>query len=153
MTWDEIVGHEGTLEPLRRALGEERLHHSLLFHGPEGVGKRRSAFALAAAIQCTEAPGTGCGQCAACRRVLQGYGQNQLGDDGEVSQWGLSFGFWLMKGFGNPDADTDKDGLEIGQLLRAQLFHYGRKNGEVSRANIGALRITKIDRYPLALKI
>jgi DNA polymerase-3 subunit delta' len=78
--FDDIVGHNSALEPLQRALAADRLHHSLLFHGPEGVGKRHSAFALASAIQCTEQPGTGCGACSACRRVLQGYHHNQLKD-------------------------------------------------------------------------
>lgn len=79
-TFDDIVGHARALEPLQRALAADRLHHSLLFHGPEGVGKRRTAFALAAAIQCTEQPGSGCGVCPACRRVLQGYEKNRLQD-------------------------------------------------------------------------
>jgi len=79
-TFDDIVGHAKALEPLQRALAADRLHHSLLFHGPEGVGKRRAAFALAAAIQCVEQPGTGCGACPACRRVLQGYDRDRLKD-------------------------------------------------------------------------
>ncbi len=82
--FDEIIGQDRALEPVRRALQGDRLHHSLLFHGVEGVGKRRSAFALAAAIQCSEAPGAGCGQCAVCRRVLQGYEQRQLKDRAQV---------------------------------------------------------------------
>ncbi len=79
-TFDDIVGHGRVLEPLQRALATDRLHHALLFHGPEGVGKRRSAFALAAAIQCSEQPGTGCGSCPACRRVLGGYDHDHLKD-------------------------------------------------------------------------
>lgn len=39
-----------------------------------------------------------------------GYGTNQLDVDGEIGHWGLTFGYWLMRGYGNPDADTDGDG-------------------------------------------
>jgi DNA polymerase-3 subunit delta' len=82
--FDEITGHEKSLEPLRRALASQRLHHSLLFHGPEGVGKRLAAFALAAALQCAEQTDQGCGTCASCRRVRQGYETNQLKDRTQV---------------------------------------------------------------------
>ena len=51
----------------------ERLHHALLFVGPEGIGKDWLARALAAALLC-DAPtagGRACGACAACRWLSQ----------------------------------------------------------------------------------
>jgi DNA polymerase-3 subunit delta' len=81
--FDRIVGHERALGPLRRALAEGRLHPALLFHGPEGVGKRLAAFALAAALNCPEAPGEGCGACPSCRRVLEGHALRDLASAGE----------------------------------------------------------------------
>jgi len=78
VVFDSIVGHERILRTLRRAAAEDRLPSSLLFHGPDGVGKRMTAFALAAALNCTGAPADGCGECPACRRILKGYGETKL---------------------------------------------------------------------------
>lgn len=47
LTLDDIIGHAPAREFLRRALREDRLPQSLLFTGPEGVGKKTVAFALA----------------------------------------------------------------------------------------------------------
>jgi DNA polymerase-3 subunit delta' len=72
-TFDDIVGHEQPLRLVRSALKEGRLHHSLLFHGPEGVGKRTVALLVAAALNCVRTGGTDtCGACAACHRVGKG---------------------------------------------------------------------------------
>lgn len=72
-TFAPIRGHGEVCAALRRAATEERLAHGLLFAGPEGVGKRAVAAALAAWMQCT-APGAddACGECAACRQVAAG---------------------------------------------------------------------------------
>ncbi len=78
MIFDLIVGHERSLAALQRAAAEDRLPPSLLFHGPDGVGKRRVAFALAGALNCTESPGRGCGECPACCRILKGYEETKL---------------------------------------------------------------------------
>jgi len=67
MTFAQILGHERQKEVLRRALKQDRLAHAYLFSGPEGVGKRLMALALARAVFCLE--GTGCGSCVACRKV------------------------------------------------------------------------------------
>lgn len=67
MTFADILGHERQKTILRRALGSGRLAHAYLFEGPDGVGKRLMALALARAIFCVEQ--RGCGQCAACRKV------------------------------------------------------------------------------------
>ena len=43
----DIVGHDSLRERLSAALEQDRLPHGLLFAGPEGVGKRATADALA----------------------------------------------------------------------------------------------------------
>ncbi|MGD8377160.1 MAG: DNA polymerase III subunit delta' [Acidobacteriota bacterium] len=78
MSFEGIVGQDRALDALRRGLDEDRLHPSLLFHGPDGVGKRLTAFHLAAALNCLAAPGTGCGECPSCLRIERGYGENRL---------------------------------------------------------------------------
>lgn len=65
----DTLAHQPTaVATLRRAAAGGRLAHAHLFWGPEGVGKTRSALALAQAIFCTEATAP-CGACADCRRV------------------------------------------------------------------------------------
>jgi DNA polymerase-3 subunit delta' len=69
MGFSEIIGHRKQLEVLRLALANERLHHAYLFIGPEGIGKRTVAFALAKAVHCSEAENDFCGSCANCKRI------------------------------------------------------------------------------------
>ena len=67
MTFDRIIGHARQKEFLRRTLAHNRLAHAYLFEGPQGVGKRLTALALARTVFCSE--GTGCGECAPCRKI------------------------------------------------------------------------------------
>jgi DNA polymerase-3 subunit delta' len=67
MTFDQILGHERQKEILHRALANNRLAHAYLFAGPEGIGKRLMALALARAIVCAEQ--RGCGDCLPCRKI------------------------------------------------------------------------------------
>ncbi|MBE0500550.1 MAG: DNA polymerase III subunit delta' [Desulfuromonadales bacterium] len=67
MTFDQIIGHDRQKEFLRRTLAHNRLAHAYLFEGPQGVGKRLTALALARTVFCAEA--TGCGDCIPCRKI------------------------------------------------------------------------------------
>jgi len=67
MTFANIIDHDRQKEILRLALKNKRLAHAYLFEGPEGVGKKLMALALARALFCEE--GEGCGECASCRKV------------------------------------------------------------------------------------
>ncbi|MCM2263736.1 MAG: DNA polymerase III subunit delta' [Desulfuromonadales bacterium] len=67
MTFAQIIGHERQKDILRRALAGGRLAHAYLFAGPEGVGKRLMALAVARTLFCEQR--TGCGECAACRKL------------------------------------------------------------------------------------
>jgi len=67
MTFDQILGHARQKEILDRSLASGRLAHAYLFSGPDGVGKRLMALALARAIVCHEQ--RGCGDCQACRKI------------------------------------------------------------------------------------
>ena len=53
--WDTILGHEKNIAHLRRLWQEQRMPHALLFCGAEGIGKKRTALSLAAALLCMEA--------------------------------------------------------------------------------------------------
>jgi DNA polymerase-3 subunit delta' len=72
MSLTAIKGQSAALSTLRNALAADRLAHAYLFVGPSGVGKKRTALALAQALLCTEQVGTGCESCAACRAVVSG---------------------------------------------------------------------------------
>jgi DNA polymerase-3 subunit delta' len=67
MTFDKIIGHARQKEFLRRTLAHNKLAHAYLFEGPQGVGKRLTALALARSIFCLE--GTGCKECVPCRKI------------------------------------------------------------------------------------
>ena len=86
MTFRDLVGHRTTLGLMARALDAGTLPPSLIFGGPDGVGKRQAAIALAQALNCLNpvrpapwADGSApplaidaCGQCPPCRRIARG---------------------------------------------------------------------------------
>src|SRR5204863_40288 len=93
MPFSSVAGHRAVLELLARAVARQALPQSLIFAGPDGVGKRRTALALAQILNCdhpiTTADGgsgsvtsadTGtapvgidaCGACGPCLRIARG---------------------------------------------------------------------------------
>ncbi len=77
----DIVGQDDAVDRLRRVLSGERMPHAFLFAGPDGVGRRTTATALAAALLCENSGGgsllageepDACGQCAGCRLMAAG---------------------------------------------------------------------------------
>ncbi len=68
----KIEGQTQALATLRGLIEAEELPPPLLFHGPEGCGKRTSALAFAAALVCRQRRGSdACACCSACQRVTQ----------------------------------------------------------------------------------
>ena len=89
-----IVGHRRLISLLSRAVARDTVPPSLILAGPAGVGKRRTAVALAEAINCLQ-PQTAadlerdaCGACAACRRIVRGVHPDVIviepGDSGSI---------------------------------------------------------------------
>jgi DNA polymerase-3 subunit delta' len=72
MLFDNIQGQESALATLRHTLAGDRLGHAYLFTGPAGVGKKRTALALAQALLCDDKPRESCGVCAGCVSVAAG---------------------------------------------------------------------------------
>lgn len=68
MSFEGVIGQEEAKRLLLRALEKDRLAHTLLLYGPEGIGKIALAVGLARALVCPESIG-GCGVCSACRKV------------------------------------------------------------------------------------
>jgi DNA polymerase-3 subunit delta' len=61
-----LYGHESIQQRLASAAEREALPASLLFHGPQGIGKQRLALWLAQFLLC-RVPGRPCGRCQDCR--------------------------------------------------------------------------------------
>ena len=69
MPWQSIRGHDRVVEELRANLRHGRLPHAFLFVGPEGIGKRTFALALARALLCERNDPDAldpCGRCESC---------------------------------------------------------------------------------------
>ncbi len=65
-----LRGHAHALRLLRELAASDGPIPPLLLHGPDGVGKRSAALALAAALVCPNAAeGDACGRCSACQRI------------------------------------------------------------------------------------
>src|SRR3990170_7463544 len=64
--WEQIKGHEETINLLRGVIDKGRPSHAYLFSGPRGVGKAKTAVTFAAALNCASA----CGACPSCRAVF-----------------------------------------------------------------------------------
>src|SRR5947207_953569 len=98
MPFSAIAGHQRLISLLSRAIVRGTLPSSLLFAGPRGVGKRRTAMALAEAINCLEprksdapdarVPLDACGRCGSCSRIARGIHPDVIvvepGDTGSI---------------------------------------------------------------------
>ncbi len=70
--FDEVLGNDRIKKILRLALEKGRVPNSLIFSGPEGVGKRRLAVILAQALNCERGEVEPCGACETCRKIKEG---------------------------------------------------------------------------------
>ncbi len=99
MPFREIAGHRHLFALMTGAAVRGTLPPSLIFAGPEGVGKRRSAVSLAQLVNCEapvdvdyvegeEAGRDACGVCGSCRRIARGVHADILviepGDTGVI---------------------------------------------------------------------
>ena len=79
MAFPAISGQRSLLALLAHATARGSLPPSLIFSGPDGVGKRMTAVALAQALNCErliswpdESGISACGECGPCRRIARG---------------------------------------------------------------------------------
>ena len=67
--WEPLEGSPAVDALARQVAGDAA--HAWLLAGPPGSGKRPAAAAMAAAFNCPEEPGVGCGRCSTCLRILR----------------------------------------------------------------------------------
>ncbi len=75
MSWNEIVGHQTQQDLLRGTIVRQRLAHTYLFVGIEGIGKHTFALKVAQCLLCqrhTAEEFEACGTCPGCKQVLAG---------------------------------------------------------------------------------
>jgi len=96
MSFSTLIGNERNKIILKRLLERGRISSSLIFAGPDGVGKRQFALTMAKAANCRGAPRAhefptdSCDQCAVCRRIDQeAYADvTRIGPDGQFIKIG-----------------------------------------------------------------
>lgn len=69
-----VLGHEDVIERFLSSIESGRLPHTFLFVGPNGVGRKTTALAIAQALLCERSP-KACGTCGSCIRISTLAGQ------------------------------------------------------------------------------
>jgi DNA polymerase III subunit delta' len=90
MSFAKLIGNDRNKTILKRLLERGRINATLIFAGPDGVGKRRFALTMAKAANCRNAPAgayatDSCDACPVCRRIDEGaYGDvTTIAPDGQ----------------------------------------------------------------------
>lgn len=99
MSFRDIAGHDSEIGILKGAISLGRVAHAFLFAGPEGIGKKKTAIALAKALNCDGYSDDSCGICDDCARMEAATHQNL------VTVWPL-------------DKDGERD--DVGGLIRIE---------------------------------
>lgn len=68
--FDSVAGHTEAKSYLKSALEKDVFPHALLFHGPAGVGKLSTVYALAKYINCPNNAPSSC-PCNVCRKIKE----------------------------------------------------------------------------------
>lgn len=72
MSFKDVLGHSIPVEILKRAVKNDKMAHSYLFWGNEGIGKKWVALQLAKALNCIEGgaqSGESCDRCSSCKKI------------------------------------------------------------------------------------
>lgn len=70
LKFSDIIGQEKAKELLKRSASRNKMSHAFLFRGAAGIGKKTTAKAFAACINCLAPENReACGTCTACRKL------------------------------------------------------------------------------------
>lgn len=76
MPFAEILGQEKASSYLKNLVRNQKIPGALLFYGPDGVGKAKTALELAKALNCQDPQarqtGDACGRCPSCQAIEKG---------------------------------------------------------------------------------
>lgn len=72
-----VVGHQEQIQRLTTLKASGRWPHAMLFVGPNGIGKRKTALAFAQMLVCAESP-EACGVCGPCLRIEKQQSESLL---------------------------------------------------------------------------
>jgi len=72
MAFKDILGNSRVKRILIKGLQKNKIPNSLLFWGPEGVGKREMALVLAKTLNCQQRKDDACENCVSCRAINAG---------------------------------------------------------------------------------
>ena len=74
MSFRTVLGHEKSIHWLKQAILQNRVVHSYLFWGNEGIGKKYVALQFAKALNCLDngwEKGDACDRCLSCKKIDQ----------------------------------------------------------------------------------
>jgi DNA polymerase-3 subunit delta' len=72
MAFKDILGNSRVKMILRKALQKDKVPNSMLFCGPEGIGKRDMALVVAKAMNCERKKDDACEVCSSCKAINAG---------------------------------------------------------------------------------
>lgn len=72
MSFDDVIGNTKVKKILHRVLKQKKLPNSMLFAGPEGIGKKKTAMVVAKALNCLKKTADACEECTHCRAINKG---------------------------------------------------------------------------------
>lgn len=69
MSFKEVIDQKAAIKILKEELKTNRINHSYLFTGKEGVGKKTLAFEFTKALMCREEKSDSCNKCISCKKI------------------------------------------------------------------------------------
>jgi len=66
--FSKLVGQEKTKHYFSKVIDSGKIHHSFLFHGPDGTGKTAAALELAQILICSDKNKRPCNECGGCKK-------------------------------------------------------------------------------------